>query len=202
MIKSLIFAFFCLVHLAVEAQDRTPHYIYKQREIGKVNEQGLKTGEWKIYDSNDKVTIIETYENGNWVGLRQIFYNDKVVSTEELIHRKKKYFLLVKEYYENGQLMSVGFKKRVALNFISGNNEETTGKYANTGKWRYYYDNGKLKNIGEYSSDGRSGKWKSYHNNGHLAEKGKYNNIGECIGKWKFYDLNGKLIESYSYDDN
>ena len=98
--------------------------------------------------------------------------------------------------------MSVGFKKRVALNFISSNNEETTGKYTNTGKWLYYYDNGKLKNIGEYSSDLRSGKWKSYHNNGHLAEKGKYNNIGECIGKWKFYDLNGKLIESYSYDDN
>ena len=41
-----------------------------------------------------------------------------------------------------------------------------------------YYDNGELKSIGKYNSDGKKiGEWKTFHENGQLKTIGKYANI-------------------------
>jgi len=50
--------------------------------------------------------------------------------------------------------------------------------YINTyAQKKEYYDNGKLKAIGEYENGNRNGEWKTYYENGQLKTIGKYTNI-------------------------
>ncbi|PQJ82181.1 toxin-antitoxin system YwqK family antitoxin [Polaribacter glomeratus] len=58
---------------------------------------------------------------------------------------------------------------------------------------KIHFENGNIKEIGEYDSTGKAiGEWKHYHENGQLESIGKYEN-GEAIGEWKFYYKNGQL---------
>lgn len=65
-----------------------------------------------------------------------------------------------KEYYSNGNLERNG-------NVIFGTGKEV-------GEWKYYYDNGQLKNVGVYKN-------------------------GKPFGEWKAYDKTGKLIETKNF---
>ena len=98
------------------------------------------------------------------------------------------------------------------------------GKYKNgfrINKWKFYWSNGKLAEIGKYNKKGiRKGKWKFYselgllkaisqynkskwrefYNNGHLESVGQIRNERE-IGKWEYYYENGKLKSFGHYDE-
>ena len=51
----------------------------------------------------------------------------------------------------------------------------------------------------QYNKNGKeTGVWKFYHDNGKLRDIGKFKN-GREIGVWKVYDRNGKLIETRKY---
>jgi antitoxin component YwqK of YwqJK toxin-antitoxin module len=111
---------------------------------------------------------------------------------------------ITREYYENGQLKSVG--------------KYTRGD--KIGEWKWYYENGQLKTIAKYGDVGgpyneRIGEAKNYYENGQLSryynhlsngktlDKGYYRNgqlksIGYSssfrkVGEWKYYYYNGQL---------
>ena len=154
------------------------------------------------------------------------YYPDGILKSVEII----KDSLIIgekKQYYSNGQLMSI-------------ENYNKEGKPC--GEWKQYYKNGQLKEIGLYvdslkvaewlffdengklsgahyfNSQWRPGGWnydqlvftercklrgrnwklKMYYPNGQLQSKGKYKN-GYREGKWKYYYSDGKLKEKGNY---
>jgi antitoxin component YwqK of YwqJK toxin-antitoxin module len=76
------------------------------------------------------------------------------------------------------------------------------GKYDSdgngTGEWKFYHKNGQLRKIGKYKIGKQTGEWKIYHENGQLEAIGKIEN-GKSIGEWKYYHGNGKLQEIGKY---
>lgn len=59
-----------------------------------------------------------------------------------------------KEYFDDGTLKVEGFKDK--------NGKET-------GEWKMYYDNGKIKEIGNYLEGQKTSEWKQYDKNGQLV---------------------------------
>jgi antitoxin component YwqK of YwqJK toxin-antitoxin module len=51
----------------------------------------------------------------------------------------------------------------------------------------YYYDNGQVKQEGEYLNGKLHGKWVSYNEDGTKQTSGEYNQ-GEKVGTWTFYN--------------
>jgi antitoxin component YwqK of YwqJK toxin-antitoxin module len=128
---------------------------------------------------------------------------------------------VTREYYENGQLRSVGKYTR----------GEEIGEQI--GEWKWYYENGQLKKIAKYGDVGEpyneeigeaksyyengqlsrydnhlsNGKSliKKYYNNGQLSIIGKYfdyNEISGKVGEWKYYYQNGQLAESVKHSSD
>ena len=99
-----------------------------------------------------------------------------------MLFRKKE----VKEYYENGLLMSEGYYK----------NDVRVGKHFN------YDEKGNITDEWIFSKTGERLSFKRYHQNGNLAEDGNYKDDTRS-GIWNYYDENGELhsSEEYKYED-
>lgn len=136
----------------------------------------------------------------------QSYKNDtnenKNTATQETAQEKK-------EYYENGQLKSVGNfangKANGEWKFYHENGQlAAIGKYINgkaNGEWKEYYNNGQLKSIGNNTDEIRNGEWKFYHENGKLENFGKYTN-DKANGDWKFYYDNGQFKATGNYTNS
>lgn len=90
-----------------------------------------------------------------------------VISTNKFYHR---------DYYENGKLMSQGWK-------IENSKEDF---------WKYYHDNGKLMSQGHYKKNDKIGYWYFYNTNGTLEMEGHFKN-NQKVKWWLFYDKKGKV---------
>jgi antitoxin component YwqK of YwqJK toxin-antitoxin module len=109
------------------------------------------------------------------------------------------------EFYKNGLLKNIG---QIDSNYLS--------KAARIGSWSAFYENGKLKETGEYKTDTyvncciagpcdiiysyKFGEWNYYHENGqkHIettCEGGDEINSGFLNENWKFYDKKGIEIK-------
>jgi len=66
------------------------------------------------------------------------------------------------------------------------------------GHWQCFYDNGKVREEGDYQQGKKSGHWKFYHENGNLALEGSYEN-GLEKGAWKMYDESGNQLDTIEY---
>ncbi len=114
-----------------------------------------------------------------------------------------------KEYYDNGQLKTIGNftdQKQVGeWKYYHENGKlSQIGKFINgktNGEWKFYHENGQLKQIANYIDGKGNGEWKNYQENGQLSQIGNYiDNIS--TGEWKFYNENGELIGKKLYDVN
>ncbi|WP_168800780.1 toxin-antitoxin system YwqK family antitoxin [Psychroserpens sp. NJDZ02] len=68
------------------------------------------------------------------------------------------------------------------------------------GKWQWYYDNGKLGELGFYSNGEKDGEWKWYFKNGAIKTTGSYKN-GNPEGDRKWYYSNDKLYCKGQYSN-
>lgn len=75
---------------------------------------------------------------------------------------------------------------------------------AETGHWKYYYENGKLRMEGDYiqlrehdyfALGQKSGLWKIYYQTGKTKAVGNYTS-NEKVGVWQYFDKNGKVIST------
>lgn len=114
---------------------------------------------------------------------------------------------LHKEYYDNGQLKSVGQQKGLKkgereIYSISSREGIKYEDEKKVGEWKFYYKNGQLSSIGSYRDEKRIGEWKFYYENGQLRSEGKFKN-DKRIDAWKSYDKNGQLesIEKYENEN-
>ncbi len=124
---------------------------------------GKKHGEWTYYFENGKLMRTEKYEDGKLISKKGLTRFEKVFEKGELVWHKP--------------INGVGF--------VDENNKKS-------GEWKFYDENGKLRQIGSYMDGKREGEWKHYHKNGKLSDIGSYRD-GKQEGGWKEYDESGEL---------
>lgn len=69
---------------------------------------------------------------------------------------------------------------------------------AETGTFTYYYPNGTIRIVNEYTVPGKICHHKVYDPKGHLLAKGDFNQKNRD-GLWEFYSVSGKLIKLTTY---
>ncbi len=133
---------------------------------GSFDENGLRTGKWRLYDPILNYYYGEGYyktgkKNGKWV----YFYPDKK------IEQKGEYIAGIPEkkwiwYYQNGNIKREEF-------FVNGKLE---------GEYVEYNIKSDIILKGEYFDDAKQGEW--YYNVGNITKKGSYD-LNNKIGHWK-----------------
>jgi antitoxin component YwqK of YwqJK toxin-antitoxin module len=85
-------------------------------------------------------------------------------------------------------------------NKLSSLNDQSSASKKLFGNVSYYYENGKLKEIGSFIDGQRHGTWIRYDENGNKLAEGNYNN-GLKDGKWMIWDENGNKRFEFSYQN-
>lgn len=152
-------------------------FYYKNGNIeqqGLYNIKGNAEGEWKWYFINGNELLIQNFQDGIEEGLLTE-YNDtgKVITKGEYI-----------EGQETGAW------------YYNINNNITEGKFIDgkrDGVWKEYFSDGKLRFSGSYVDDNPNGKHSYYWENGKMKEVGNYV-MGKREGEWLKYEYEGNLF--------
>lgn len=178
------------------------HLFYKDGKL-----DGLQT----LYYTNG--AIKNTYE-----------YKNDILDGEEIGYYrtgKIRYKATVKEglytgnytaYFDNGSvkktlIFNKGLKVGPAKEYYNYPKDAiyAEGLYENdfaTGEWKYYYDNGKLSQVGVLNKKGmRDGVWKDYNKEGVMTKEDEYRD-GKSEGLAKNFYSNGKIYEEFYYRKN
>ncbi len=203
--------------------------IISKNRINRYDNNGKKSGTWKIFHPSGKLKILSFYKNGKLEGyVKEYDEKGKLLSSNRYIEGEL--FVDVdstdvkttvkKAYYSNGKLKQSGaFKhdKPVGLhNTYSQLGEITsTKKYSSTswlvyeglvnkngkkqGDWTYFYKSGKIKSKGSYKNGRRVGAWKFYYENGKIEQVGQYDKKGKATSLWIWYYRNGKKLREEQF---
>lgn len=161
-------------------------------------------GNYKEFNDKGDITVLLKYENGN--------IKEDIETVDENIDIKNEYDqagnLIFSGSYKNN--VPVGIHRKFDANgdvinsFIYNNNGnllsegivDKDGK--KEGKWKYFYENGKIKAEGNYVSNQEQGQWTFYYNNGNVEQKGEYKN-GKYNGLWTWYYENNSVKKEENY---
>jgi antitoxin component YwqK of YwqJK toxin-antitoxin module len=93
----------------------------------------------------------------------------------------------------------------LALIMVSGmifsqNNEPVLEAEGNLVKATYFYDNGKVQQVGYFKDGKLDGKWTSYDIKGNLQAVAEYTN-GVKTGKWMYYS-NSVCVSEVDFSNN
>lgn len=194
-----------------------------------VDSNNLKQGYWKIRDEKNNLKFQGTYFNDKKNGWWDVFSDNKLICCGKFELNKKqgywRYLRMGNETmkfvnYQNDTLMGLGRE------FTSDSILVSDGSFSNGLKndyWKFYYNNGAIKEQGYYHDNYKSGWWQSYDSNGKLTEEASYsqdeisgyvkryvNGViseegkqfnGRKMGAWKFYDLQGKENRIHEYEE-
>ncbi len=137
------------------------------KSITNHNENGEKTGYWKIYYQSGELKESGRYEDGkksgNW---NEYYYNG---TRKKRTHYYNGLITEKETYYENGRAM------------VIGNFDDNEKKH---GIWEQYYDNWQQKLKGEYSHGKKHSQWKYYTSDGKLYKVENYK-MGVRASKWE-----------------
>lgn len=105
---------------------------------------------------------------------------------------------LVAFYLEKGEEK---FKQREEKFYEDGTTEyigEYDAEGNRQGEWKYYYKDGKLWSLGNYTNGKKSGKKEVYWPTGQIRYEGFFND-DEKSGHWIFYDMANQIIQERDY---
>jgi len=83
-----------------------------------------------------------------------------------------------KFYYKNSQVKAIGTYTE-------------NGEF--TGSWKWWRENGRVLQFGDFNDGKQVGPWKRYHANGQLMDEGSYGQDGNKVGEWKVYNPDSSL---------
>jgi len=147
---------------------------------GKIN------GNWKKYDETGKLKEITPYKNGKINGNWKKYDENGVLKENTYIENGNFSKLHETFYYPNGQI------------YKTGHTNNGIKKY---GVWKWFYEDGKLKEINHYKDGMEDGENKSYYPNGNLKSEGQ-NKKGERVGWFIFYKEDGKPQSASAFKYN
>ncbi|KGL62697.1 tetratricopeptide repeat protein [Polaribacter sp. Hel1_85] len=192
----------------------------KPNEVGQSFE-GFYNGAWKTFYSDGTLESESTYKNGSLHDLYKYYDTDGKLFYE-YIYRKGE-IIAFTFYNKDATVLKKGKKKSGEFyyeGFSPKGNKTTEGLYdisgGKSGEWKFYTDNGVLKNkgnfkenkiIGEYftyfkngnidnitnyKEDVIDGYYVGYHINGKMATQGWYKD-GNQVGEWRYYNIDGTI---------
>lgn len=146
-------------------------------------EDGVKEGVYQLF-INGKLSEKGEYKEGKQEGSRTLFYESGKVQVEEMYNNGR--IISKKTYFDNGELESEGqYDENITM----------------SGEWKYYYQNGKMKEKVNFNNNVEDGVFVEYHENGNLKTEGTYVPVtfgveveGLESGELKEYDENGQLV--------
>lgn len=162
-------------------------------------------GYYRDYTPNGKLTLAMRYERGAIV--------------EEIDEDMKEILDMKNTYDAEGRLIfSGGYKEDVPVGIHRF--YDTTGAVVNAylyneqgfkisegiidveggrnGAWKDFYNSGKIRATGSYTSNQRSGIWTFYFEKGGIEQKGRFNR-GRYDGSWIWYYPNGNIWREEGY---
>ena len=146
-------------------------------------EDGLRHGEYSVYIEG-KLYETGTYEDDKRNGIRTIFDENEKKIAEETYKDDK--LTAKKEFFPKGQLKSEG---------------QYDENQTMTDIWKFYYENGELKEEVTFNNNIEDGPFVEYYENGNKKAEGAYQPFdlgygeeGMEHGELKEYDESGNLI--------
>lgn len=138
---------------------------------------GKKEGPRKTY--RDDEIIVESFENDLKEGLTTFYYPDGTVKkTVPFVNGLEHGNAF--EYSDDGRIITLEEYRR---GFII--NRENINRYGRNGlkqgRWKYFYEDGSLKEEGSFRNDKKDGFFKTYDRNGNLLELTKFVDGEEVI---------------------
>ena len=151
------------------------------------------------YAENLIEEIIDRYDGGS---PKTVYYIKQVGDEKELV--------IIKKYYENGELKSQEKRKSgkefETLWYYENGQIAAKGKYlgaVRVGAWTWYYENGEIRAKGSYSYktdtgyvSPREGIWTKYYEDGQIKEEANFKN-GKLEGGWIYYNKDGSVEKKY-----
>ena len=182
-------------------------YLISRERINRMDNKGLKQGEWR-----------EFYANGN--------IKNEATYRDDLMHGYYKEYdmrgnLTGTMLYDNGSMVQARVEDvpdiEVANKYDSTGKLIYSGPYRNNipvGVHRQYDSDGKIINSFRYNDNGvllsegivdeagnRNGRWKELFEDGKVRAEGQYN-ANRRSGNWKFYSLTGKVEQTGAYNND
>lgn len=170
--------------------------------------KGLLDGKQYLYYPTGIVKNEYDYSAGKLSGVEKAFHeNGKLKYEAKLVNSSYEGEII--QYHASGNVMSKStYAASIRIGHftdyhdIPGNVINSEGEYVKNlpiGEWKFYHENGKLKTVGSYNSDGyKNGVWKTYDKNGTLTEEETFTD-GNYDATSKYYDDEGGLTEEYVY---
>ena len=197
-------------------------------KFNRFNQYSEKTGIWKYFHENKRVSEEGPYRNNLKHGVFRIYNTrgdlENILRYEfgvEVIEDKllNKSDILI-SYHKNGEISEEtvyknGLKNGVSRifnqegNIVEGNifkegvktcSGVTDSSGLEQGVWELYYNDGSVKAIGSYENGNKVGEWKYFNIYGWLEQTGFYRS-GKLDGVWKWMDESGFTIRLETYDN-
>jgi len=83
-----------------------------------------------------------------------------------------------------------------------GTGQVTADGKLQTGPWKFFYRDGRVRSEGAYADDVQVGPWKYYYENGNVEWEGSYDAKGLRTGLWHFFHDNGRERAEGEYVDD
>jgi len=200
-----------------------------KNRINRYGRNNEKVGTWKYYYENGKLKTEAYYKSGKLNGyVKEYDEKGKLVSSKRYVDNElyvekentDEKAVVKKEYYASGKLKNTGsFKKEIPVGqhttyaengeVLDAKNYSSTGwirssgisdkKGNKQGEWKYFYQSGKLKSVGEYKNDRRQGEWNFYYENGIKEQQGTYDKRGMETGLWLWFHDNGNALREEEF---
>lgn len=148
------------------------------------SKDGIKNGVYKSYFETGKLRENATFKDGDYIGLRTLYYENGNVDTEEKYNPAG---ILEGEYrifYKEGGI-------HIIKNYVNNVLE---------GKLTVYYPNGKIKEEVTMGRNQENGPFKEYFQSGQLQWKGTYLNGDNEFGLLEEWDSLGNMIKRMKCD--
>ena len=172
---------------------------FKKLEEGAYDENGKKTGTWKIYYANGALEEEGVYVDGEKNGLWKRYFKTGGLRSEGIYEngREEKEW---KYYSQDGQIEALGGyeagEKNGEWQLFSSTGQlsgiKTYAKGYLEGPYKAYNPEGQLRIDGFFKKSQQDGMWHTYYPSGKLKEKGAFD-MEQKTGSWSFYYENGQL---------
>jgi len=203
-------------------------FLISREQINRTDNKGLKQGDWKEfhesggimremtyrndvlhgyykeYDQKGRLTLTMLYDNGSIVKSNVEDQPDIEIKNRYDANGRLTYSGPYRDTIPVGVHRMYGNGGEVINSFIYNDNGlllsegivNESGYY--NGRWKDYYQDGKVRAEGNYSESRRTGIWKFYNSAGRMEQTGSFNN-GRPDGLWRWYYENGNPLREEEY---
>ena len=172
----------------------------------------IKDGPFEFYNQKSTKVFDGYYINNVQQGVWRYYHKNGRLKDSGMI-KNNQMVNVWKSWDENGKLLVIAnylsqdsipdnlIIQPIASDEKKGLLDSDTTVSRPHGQWINFYENGQLKDSGNYRNGFREGEWTSWYKNGNIESRGTYH-IHEQHGDWEYFYENGRTSTREKYQDN